>query len=184
MVKAVIVFESMFGNTEELARAVAEGLTSAGAEVALREVGHDVPQDFAGCDLLVLAAPTHALSLSRPESRSDAVSRGADRARAATGMREWLAADEETFGPASSRPAVVVFDSRLEKARHWPGSAAKRMAKTLKRQGFTVLDRTSFYVVQMDGPIASGERERARAWGQHLAGLLPDSGAAGPGTGS
>ena len=124
------------------------------------------------CDLLVLAAPTHALSLSRPQTREDAVSKGADPAHAATGLREWLPTLQESLPAGSTRPAVAVFDTRVVKARHWPGSAAKSLARRLTKSGFPVVDRASFYVDDTAGPVTDGEHARARAWGAHLAGLL------------
>lgn len=177
--KAVIVYESMFGNTKKMASQVAGGLSDAGADVTVVEVARDVPDDFMGCDLLVLAAPTHAMSLSRPQTRADAVAKGADASHAAIGIREWLASIHETFGSASMLPKVAVFDSRVQKARHWPGSAAKRTEKILTKEGFSVVDRTSFYVEDMVGPVVAGEQERARLWGSHLAELMHVSGAVG-----
>jgi hypothetical protein len=175
-VKVVIVFESMFGNTQALAGSVAEGMTGAGAEVALAEVGLVAPRELAGCDLLVLAAPTHALTLSRPESRADAVSRGASPRQARSGIREWLDTIDETLPAAETRPMLAVFDTRVSKARHWPGSAAGAMSRALKRHGFTVVDRASFYVEDIAGPVVAGERERAREWGSTLAGLASSQG--------
>lgn len=177
--KVAIVFESMFGNTEKVATAVAEGLVAAGAHVALVEVGHDVPEDLAGCDLLVLAAPTHALSLSRPRTRAEAVAKGADEAQAATGIREWLSGLPKNLWSVSTRPQVAVFDSRVEKARHWPGSAARTIARIMTNEGFSVVDRTSFYVEDMTGPVVAGDQERARLWGHHLAEIMQVSGAVG-----
>jgi flavodoxin len=169
--KVVIVFESMFGNTRALADAVADGLSGVGADVALVEVGLVAPQELAGCQLLVLAAPTHALTMSRPESRADAVHRGADPSHARGGVREWLDTVDEVLPPTAPRPMVAVFDSRVSKARHWPGSAAGAMARAMRRHGFTVVDRASFYVQDVTGPVVAGERDRAREWGSTLTGL-------------
>lgn len=166
--KVVIVFESMFGNTQALAGAVAEGLRAAGAEVGVSDVGLLSPHTLAGCDLLVLAAPTHALTMSRPETRAEAVSRGADPRQLHSGIREWLDGVDATLPITEHRPAVAVFDTRAAKARHWPGSAAGAMARALKRHGFVVAARTSFYVNDVKGPLVSGERDRARTWGSAL----------------
>lgn len=168
--KALIVCESMFGNTDEVALQILAGLEDAGAQARLVEVVDAVPEDFADLDLLVVAAPTHALSLSRPESRAEAVVKGAEPRRAATGVREWLA-DVDRYLPAS-RPPVAVCDTRVLKARHWPGSAARRAARGLRKAGFPVIDRMSFYVESMTGPLTDGETVRARAWGSEIPGLL------------
>src|SRR5689334_8600132 len=118
--KTVIVCESLFGNTEVIAGLVSQGIRQAGGEVDLIEVGKAFaePPDLGHCDLLVVAAPTHALTLSRPESRAQAVAQGADPRREAIGVREWLG----TFSVALPEPAplTAVFDTRIAKARHWP----------------------------------------------------------------
>jgi hypothetical protein len=176
--KIVMVVESMFGNTRMLADAVAQGLRDLDAEVVLLrpdEAGPAARLDR--LDLLVLGAPTHALGLSRPSTRADAVSRGADTARATSGVREWLAvlADAPSI---SDRTPVAVFDTRTSSARHWPGSASGTLNRMLRARGFTVLDRTSFYVQGIQGPILEGEVGRARAWGQWLAGSVRRAGPA------
>jgi len=170
--KVVIVFESMFGNTAALAGDVMAGLADAGADIALADVESAPEQVLLGCDLLVLAAPTHAFTLSRPESRAEAVSQGADPAHAATGLREWLTTLEATMPVTSQRPSIAVFDTRVTKVRHLPGSAARSVARALKKSGFDVVDRTSFYVEGITGPVASGEHERAREWGHGLARIV------------
>ncbi len=162
--KVALVVESLFGNTEELADAVAHGLRERGADAAVLRVGDAHDHDLTDVDLLVLGAPTHALSLSRPSTRADAVTQGADADRARTGVREWLAAVDD-----AARPPVAVFDTRAKVTRHWPGSASRKVARTLRRRGFTVLDRASFYVEGVTGPILDGELARAQAWGDALA---------------
>ena len=167
--KTVIVFESMFGNTEKLAREMGDGLASEGGQVVLADVRHVRAEDFAGCDLIVLGAPTHAFSLSRPGTRADAVRQGADQDRADVGLREWLGAIDEVFGNGTARPLAAVFDTRVEKVQHWPGSAARKTGRVLRGHGFEVIDHpTSFYVVDVRGPLVAGERERARTWARRL----------------
>jgi hypothetical protein len=167
--KTVVVFESMFGNTEKLAREIGDGLAADGARVVLVDVRHVRAEDFAACDLMVLGAPTHAFTLSRPSTRADAVRQGASESRAEVGLREWLAGVDDLFPAGAARPAVAVFDSRIEKVQHWPGSAARKAARVLRGRGFEVLDHpVSFYVEDVRGPLVAGERERARTWAHRL----------------
>src|SRR3954454_11104253 len=88
--RALVVYESMFGNSERVARAVADGL-GAHVDVEVRDVAlahaGEVPE---GVDLLVVGGPTHALSLSRPGTREDAIRQGAGQGLATRGLREWL----------------------------------------------------------------------------------------------
>lgn len=171
--RASIVFESMFGNTERLAEAVARGLEDVGATTVVRRVGDPADHDLRDCDLLVLAAPTHALTLSTSGSRRDAVARGADPQQAGSGLREWIdawPADPDPGGPSGRHlPPVAVFDTRARLARHWPGSAAHHAARVLRRRGFDVAHVTSFYVEDVAGPVVAGDVERAREWGRTLA---------------
>ena len=124
----------------------------------------------------MVGGPTHAFSMSRRSTRHDAVQRGAAAAHEATGIREWLDGWGATHGPL---PHAAVFDTRVTSVRHLPGSAARRAAKVLHARGLSVLDEpTSFYVVDVEGPLVDGELERARAWGRRIAGLAgrPSSG--------
>ena len=117
----------------------------------------------------MVGAPTHAFSLSRQSTRDDAVRQGADPARAALGVREWLSTLETAFPPGVHRPKVALFDTRVEKVRRLPGSAAKRAARLVRTQGFEMLDRpTSFYVADLKGPATLGELDRAADWGTRL----------------
>lgn len=174
--RVVVVYESMFGNTAALAEAVQAGLVDAGATVELADVTSVPAHVLLGCDLLVLGAPTHALTLSRPESRAEAVSKGADPAHATRGLREWLGQRDVTMPAAAPRPSIAVFDTRMGRGRHWPGSAARSVERTMKKSGFAVVGRTSFYVEAVTGPLDAGEHERARDWGRGLAGTFGPGG--------
>lgn len=167
--KARVVFESMWGNTEEVAWAVARGLGE-GLDVEVLDVSGEMPSDLADIDLLVVGGPTHAFSMSRASTREDAVHKGAPAGHEQRGIREWL----ETL-PESGHIAVATFDTKVEKVRRLPGSAAKRAAKEVRRHHLgRVVDEESFYVEDMDGPLVEGELARAQAWG---AGLLVAVGA-------
>src|SRR5918995_1717010 len=132
--KALVVFESMFGNTQRIAEAIGDGLSSR-VPVDLVEVGAapDVIDD--GVGLIVLGGPTHAFGMSRPATRRDAAKQ-AERGlvSAGIGMREWLATVRK--GPAII--AAAAFDTRIAKPRV-PGSAARAAAKRLKRLGLRVV---------------------------------------------
>ena len=114
--KALVVYESMFGNTEAVARAVAEGLSGAGqpVEVDLREVAQ-APSPVTGpVDLIVVGGPTHAFSLSRPSTRADAVKQGAPTRATEQGLREWLSRLAQ--GPHAER--VTATDEGPRGHRH------------------------------------------------------------------
>ncbi len=163
--KALIVYESMFGNTAKVAEAVAEGLRGH-VDVDVMAAHQAAAPLHETVDLLVVGGPTHAFSMTRSNTREDAVRQGATEGAAATGIREWI--DRLSTGPHSELAAT--FDTRIGKVRHLPGSAAKSAAKALRRQGYDmVVKPESFWVGDTKGPLLDGELERARQWGEHLA---------------
>jgi hypothetical protein len=167
--KALVMYESMFGNSERVARAVAEGLAEH-VEVVVRDVtsspGGEVP---VGTDLLVVGGPTHAFSMSRPGTREDAIRQGAGQGLATRGLREWL----DGLDPDLHGLAAATFDTRVTRVRRLPGSAARSAARVLRRRGVRMLVLPeSFFVDDVAGPLSPDEITRARAWGERLAAQL------------
>ena len=161
--RALVVFESMFGNTEAVAKAIAEGLSDH-VSTTIEDVVTARPHPD-NVDLLVVGAPTHAFGLSWRQTRMSAASQGARAPQSELiGLREWL----EALVPPSRRVVSAAFDTRTR--RLWvPGSAARAARRRLRRLGFvTSAKPKSFYVTGTPGPLADGELQRARAWGQHL----------------
>jgi hypothetical protein len=163
--RALVVYESMFHNTEKVADAIVRGLQRGGWTATGVDVrwASRVPD---GVDLVVLGAPTHAFSLSRPNTRADAVRHGAAPARAEVGLREWLT----TLPPATDEsPVLAVFDTRVSKVRRVPASAARTIAKLAHRRGFKAHGRPKAFLVEdVSGPLCTGEFERATEWGRAL----------------
>lgn len=162
--KALVVYESLFGNTEQVAQAITLGLSKHG-EVELLEVT-DAPAVITETfDLFVLGGPTHAFSMTRPSTREDAFRQGATQGSTSVGLREWL--EHLRKGPHSE--LVATFDTRVAKVRHLPGSAAKGAAKVALRLGYdAAAPAESFYVEDVRGPLLEGEPTRAQAWGARL----------------
>ena len=170
MKNALVVYESMFGGTREVAEAVADGLRHS-ARCTVVEVGaaptvvdHDV-------DLLVIGAPTHAFGLSTPDTRQAAqdetstpvISR--DR-----GVREWLA----VLVVLSHHTRTAAFDTHV-KQRWVPGSASHKIAHALARKGLApAAEPISIRVEGRTGPLIEGELDRARTWGESLGQRLVD----------
>ena len=160
--KVLVVYESMFGNTAAVATAVAHGLAGGGREVELCDVAQaPSPKGF---DLVVAGAPTHAFSLSRPSTRSDAIKQGAGHGSADVGLREWLAG----LSAAAPHQRFATFDTRVGAVRRLPGSAAAKALRIGHRLGYTTIGRQSFLVSGTPGPLLNGELERAQVWGSRL----------------
>lgn len=169
--KALVMYESMFGNSERVARAVADGI-GAVADVLVRDVttseAGDIPGDV---DLLITGGPTHAFSMSRPGTREDAIRQGAGQGLASRGLREWL---EGVPTDLRALP-FATFDTRVSRVRRLPGSAARGAARVLRRRGGRMVAAPeSFFVNDVSGPLDVDEIDRARDWGQELAALVLD----------
>jgi len=65
MKNALIVYESMYGGTRQVAEAIADGL-SASTRCTVTEVGDAPTVVGPDVDLLVIGAPTHAFGMSTP----------------------------------------------------------------------------------------------------------------------
>jgi hypothetical protein len=164
--RALVVYESLFGNTEAVARAVAGGLAErVEVDVEVREVSQAPSPPVATVDLIVVGGPTHAFSMSRASTRAQAFVQGASQGETDVGLREWLAGLRA--GPHSE--VVAAFDTRVARARRLPGSAAKRAERVVRALGYAPAGRQSFWVEDSSGPLLPGELERAADWGRQLA---------------
>jgi hypothetical protein len=170
MSSAVVVYESLFGDAEKIARAVAEGLSeSLDVEViAAKDAPDELDPDVR---LLVVGGPNHAMSMPRPATRKGAVEQyGARIPDTTTGLHEWL----ETVA-VRGRISAAAFDTRMDhpklvtKLDH----AARTEEKLLHQLGATLAAPAQhFHVVDAKGPLADGEEARARQWGQAIAGIV------------
>jgi hypothetical protein len=163
-VQALVVFESMFGNTQRIAEAVADGLSTVmGVDVV--EVGA-APTEIAGVELLVVGGPTQAFGMSRAGTRQAASKQSDHRlVSPGRGLREWLNA----IRGGGANVAAAAFDTRFDKPRWLTGSAARAAEKRLRRLGFRiVVPSASFFVTETKGPLSDGELDRAQRWGAEL----------------
>jgi len=168
-VKAVVVYESMYGNTRLVAEAVGRGL-AATAEVFVVPVGHADPELVAGADLVVVGAPTHAHSMSRAATRKAAVDQAGKQpdtvlepGEARAGVRDWL----ESLGELHASSAA--FDTRAAAPPALTGRASKGIAKGLRRHGVHQVAEPESFLVDKHNHLQPGEEERAVRWGASLA---------------
>jgi hypothetical protein len=161
---ALVVYESFFGNTRSIAHAVAEGLRLEGLQARVHEVSEVPSGEVRRYDVLVVGGPTHAFGLSRESTRADAARRGAAVHQPGPGLRDWLGSL-----PASHSSPAAAIDTRVGSVRHLPLSAARAAGRILSRRGYALVSKPAGFVVQdVEGPLASGETERAIAWGRAL----------------
>lgn len=160
--KAFVVYESLWGNTAAIARAIAEGL---GPETQVMSTSEAIPEKIVGADLIVAGSPLFAFRLPTDEIRETI------RKKASTfptppnlshpPMRTWL----KTVPTGQGRSAA--FETRI----WWSlGGATSAIVQALKKAGYPPLARPKrFRVAGMYGPLKVGELERARKWGAQLA---------------
>jgi hypothetical protein len=166
--RALVVYETMFGTTGVVADAIAEGLAPFGdvevlkAGVALR---HALPKDLR---LLVVGGPAYAFGMSRPFTRHQ-------RAHAARtvsldiGIREWI----RGRGPGLAGLAGATFDTRPVYT-NGVASAAQSAARALRTCGVDIVaGPETFYSSGITGRPANGELVRARVWGDWIATDVP-----------
>lgn len=172
--RAVVVYESMYGNTHLIAAAIAEGLSELGEASAVSV--HDARGEVLdGADLLVVGGPTHVHGMSRPSTRESAAEAAAaegsdlemDPDAAGDGVREWLAALERSKG----RQAAA-FDTRVAISPVLSGRASKGIAKELRRHGFELVAEPESFLVTKETHLLPDEEDHARAWGRSLAQAL------------
>lgn len=161
--KAVVVYESLWGNTAAVARAVAEGL---GPGVPVLPPDEAVGEALAGVELIVAGSPVLAFSLPTEQIRAGIrkdpgpkAPRPADLSHPS--LRSWL----DTLPAGSGRFAA--FETRV---RYSPRGATSTIADKLEKAGYRRLTRDERFVVKGKyGPLRDGELERAREWGARLA---------------
>jgi flavodoxin len=159
---AIVVYESLWGNTAAIARAIADGVGSGALALSTAQA---TPELVAEADLIVAGAPLLGFGLPTNDMRA---SIGKSSPGAPTppdlsnpSMRDWIAS------LPSSSARCASFETRI----WWsPGSAAKSIAKLLEGQGMRPADEPQrFIVTGRYGPLKDGELERAKQWGARLA---------------
>jgi hypothetical protein len=175
--KITIVYESMFGNTHEVAAAIGDGVQEAqpDADVECVPVADASPELIMDTDLLVVGGPTHIRGITSGFSRKMGVS-GEEKLEAAgkpphemeedaegPGVREWF----DGLPEVKDGGQAAAVDTRLPSAM--AGGAARGIARRLRKHGYhLVSDPEGFVVDDAYGPLRAGEIDRAREWGAQL----------------
>ncbi len=160
--KAIVVYESHWGNTAAVARAIAEGI---GPDARALSTGEATGAAIADIDLIVAGAPLLGFSLPTESMLKNMTSTAGKDPRppdlSQPSMRAWLAPLPTGSGRAAS------FETRI----WWsPGSASKAILRKLEALGYRPAAKAERFIVKGKyGPLREGELERAKAWGAELA---------------
>ena len=158
MTRALVVYESIFGDARKIAEAVADGLKSSHdvAVVAAVEAPPEVD-----VDLLVVGGPNHAFSMPRESTREGAIAQyGAVVADTTHGLHEWLG-----LAHAPRALNAAAFDIRMGGPTLLTAMdhAARTEEKLLRGLGATLAAPAEhFFVSDTKGPLLDGEADRAR----------------------
>ena len=168
-----MLYESLWGNTAAVARAIAEGI---GPATRVGHTGEITPQEAANAALLVVGAPVHAMSLPTAGSLASVARRARTPGHLRADvdqplLREWLAELPECTTPAAA------FDTRI---RGFLGrGGASTIERMLKARGLRLVDKGEGFIVlnqravrEEGSMLKEGELARAHTWGAHLAQLL------------
>ncbi len=160
--KAIVVYESHWGNTAAVARAIAAGL---GPEAQALTTDKATPEVVADADLVVAGSPVIAFRLPTDRMLSGLAAEGTRGAPppdlSHPSMRTWLA------GLPKGRGRSAGFETGV---RWSPGGATGAIAQGLAHAGFAPIGKGKRFVVTgRYGPLKDGELDRATAWGKELA---------------
>lgn len=164
--RALVVYESMYGNTHAIAISIAAGL-GASHEVTLAPVTRATPELVAAANVVIAGGPTHMHGMSTAASRrmaSEAVARegsglAMDPDSHGPGIRGWLS------GMGARRGLAAAFDTRLDGVPMLTGRASRGIARLLKAHGYRLLADPESFLVSKEGTLLEGEEARACAWG-------------------
>jgi len=169
--RAVVIYESMYGNTHLIAGAIADGLRTS-SEVAVVPVDGADEALLAGADLVVVGGPTHVHVLSRESTRTAAVEAAQkpesgvelDPDAEGEGLREWF----DALGDVRKGTAGAAFDTRAHAPAAITGRASKGIAKRLRAHGFELVTEPESFLVTKDNHLEDHEIEHAKEWGTRL----------------
>ena len=178
--RAVVVYESMFGNTHAIADAIGKGIGQClepvdnVVVVPVVDAGRERLSD---ADLLVVGGPTHAHGMSRTRTRkwAAAIARKPknnlvlERDAQGPGVRDWL----RSLGHGHTKCAA--FDTRFKAVAVFGGRASKPISRKLRKHGFEMVVKPESFFVTSENHLETGEETRAQEWGQRLVARVPSN---------
>lgn len=155
--KALVLYDSQFGNTEKIARAIGDTLAKE-AETTLLRATAATPQALSGYDLIIVGSPTQRFNATGTVG----------------GLLAGLSLTHVKAAAFDTRFDMAVVESRMLRmavkiAGDSAAYAAPRIAAGLEKAGANlVVEPEGFIVEETEGPLRPGELERAEAWGEEI----------------
>ena len=176
--RALVVYESMYGNTHAVAVSIAAGLSTR-HDVTLVPVTRAAPELAAAADLLVVGGPTHLHRMSTAASRRWAADAARKQGSGLTldpdadgpGVRGWL---EGVGSLGAQNTLAVAFDTRLSGVPLFTGRASRGISRLLAGHGCRMFAPPESFVVSKQNTLPDGEAARARAWGAMIGAAASD----------
>jgi len=170
--RALVVYESMFGNTHAVAQHITEGIETF-AEATVVSVHDASPALVAEADIVVVGGPTHVHGMSSKRSRAGAGEMASkdddlelDPDAYGEGLRDWF---DELADDAGSGRLACAFDTRVHASTLLTGQASNGIGKRLRKHGFDLMVDGESFFVDKSNHLEPGEADRATAWGRSLA---------------
>ena len=154
--KALVIYDSFFGNTEKVAQAIG-GIFGSSMDVKVHKVSEVKQEQLKGSNLLIVGSPTRAFSPS-PGTKDFLKRIPAD------GLRDIRAAAFDTrISEDDAKPRVLRFLMKVF------GYAAEPISKKLRKKGAEIIVAPEgFCVNDTEGPLKEGELERAATWAKQI----------------
>jgi flavorubredoxin len=150
MKKALVVYDSMYGNTEKAAKTLAQGLEDGGVEVDVVKVDAAKFDELGEVDLLCVGSPTHAWNASEP-------------------VKEFLERLKSMEGLKGKK--AFAFDTKMKS--RLAGNAGGKIEGKLKGLGLAIVKPHASVVVKgREGPLEEGTEEMFKKIGVELAKML------------
>jgi hypothetical protein len=170
--KAVVIVESMFGNTLSIADAIRSGMQTH-CSVSVISVTRVESTDLLDTDVVVVGGPTHIHGISTEVSRQNAAILALDSSSelkldsnaAGSGIREWLQLVHKEELPN----LYATFDTRVRGLQVITGATSRQINAQLRRLGKDQVLPPMSFLVGSDHKLIAGKREHAKEWGDHLA---------------
>ena len=169
--RAIVVYESMYGNTHAVAINIAAGLRAT-HEVTLVPVTRATPELAAAADLIVAGCPTHMHRMPTAASRRAAAEAARKQGSGLNldpdadgpGLRSWLE------GLSAENVLAASFDTRLSGISAFTGRASRNISRLLTRHGCRLIVPPESFLVSRQNVLLKGESARANSWGELVGG--------------